>query len=452
LTRPFPYQIKTVRKLERFKGRGLLALEMGLGKSLCALLYLMRNPDALPAVVVCPASVKWTWEREAAKHAGWRAIVLEGTKPPSRGHWIKHKLVVLNYDILTPWLEYLDNLNPRTVILDECQALMTPTTKRTKAARKLCDGVPHVIALSGTPLVNRPMELWTTLNILRPEDFPSRWQFGHRYCGAKLTYWGWSFQGASRLDELQQKLIESSMIRYRKADVLDQLPAKRRSVVPLTLPDRKEYDHALKDFLGWLKGHNPGKADSASKAEQVVKLGYLKRLAAELKTKLIFGWLDDFLTASDEKIIVFGIHRKILGSLRERYKGQSVLIDGSVTGKKRRDYIDQFLRYERTRILFGNIRAAGVGWSAKGVSNVAFVELDWTPGAHVQAEDRCHGIGRGKEGVRSVIHYLVARDTVETNLVKLIQSKQKVLSKVLDGKKTPEDLDIFDQLCKELQQ
>ena len=456
MTIPYTFQVKAARQLHRWSGRGLVASEMGTGKSFTSLLYAMRHPEARPIVIVCPASVKWSWQRECAVHCGWSAEVLEGTKPPlfQLGQ-TKHAITIINYDILHAWLDFLKAMKPQLVIGDEVQYIKEPNTRRTKTFRELCKGVPHVLALSGTPLVNRPAEMFQTLNILRPDLFPSFWKFGHRYCAPRRAPWGVEFKGASNLNELHELLLNGQngspgvMVRTLKEDVLKDLPAKRRIVIPLDMERRQEYDLALNQFLVWLSQQHPGKVSSAMRAERLVQLGYLKRLAAELKGTALTEWVDSFLEDSDQKLLLFAVHRKIVAMLHARYP-ESVYVDGSVVGNKRQKTFDQFLNSNKTRILIGNVKAAGVGWSAKGVSTVAFAELPWTPGELTQAEDRVHGIGRGAEGIRSTAYFLVARESIEEKLLKILQDKSKVLRKTLDGGGKGDKLDIYDKLCEEL--
>ncbi len=235
------------------------------------------------------------------------------------------------------------------------------------------------------------------------------------------------------------------MIRRRKEDVLDQLPAKRRHVVTLPLSDRREYDLAHDDFIKWLIKHRPDKVGSAVKAEALVRGGYLKRLAGKLKLPSVIDWVNSFLEEDEGKLILFAHHIEVVEELHARWAKQSVMVNGSVSMKQRRMAEEEFLKSKRKRIFVGNMRAAGVGWSAKGVSTVAFAEMDWTPGAHQQAGDRTHGIGRGVEGQTSEEWWLVAKDTVEEKLVKLLQKKSRILDSVLDGKPS-KDFDVFDKL------
>jgi SWI/SNF-related matrix-associated actin-dependent regulator 1 of chromatin subfamily A len=409
VTVPYPFQLRGVRQLHRFGGRALLADEQGLGKTFQTYLYCSRHPEQKPVVVVCPASLKFVWEREARRHFGWRAEVLSGTKPPGVSLALSTaSLVVLNYDILWPWIPWLKNLKPKLVVLDECQYISGRHTKRTKGVEKLCEGVPHVLALSGTPLTNRPAELFPTLHLLRPDLFPSFYPYGHRYCGAKRNPFsgGMDYKGSSNLEELHKILLENLMVRRRKVDVLKELPSKTRCVVPLELPDYGEYNRALEDFLGWL---------------------------GERKC--------------DRKLVIFAVHKEVISKLRKHFGKGCVVVDGSTSLKNRRAAVDAFQGSRGCRVFIGNIKAAGKGLTLTAASDVAFAELDWTPGAHLQAEDRAHRIG-SKEAV--FIHYLVAKGTIEEHLVELLQSKQGTLSAVLDGGSRGEDLDIFDRLTERL--
>ena len=199
--RPYPFQKECVIEIERFEGRALISCEMGLGKTLISLWWAKRHDNSLPAVIVCPASVKYHWEQEA-KRVRLQSMVLEGRRS---SRLPDADLIILNYDILRYWFGRLREMKPQTIIADECQ-MVANQTKRTRAFVKLCKGVPHVLGLSGTPLVNRPIELWTILHTIRPDAFKSRMTYAHRYCAPQLIPWGWKYQGATHTRELHRIL------------------------------------------------------------------------------------------------------------------------------------------------------------------------------------------------------------------------------------------------------
>jgi len=334
-----------------------------------------------------------------------------------------------------------------TVVIDESQMAANPNVKRTKALKALCKRVPHVLALSGTPLVNRPIELQPILQLIRPDLFASRWDYAHRYCAPKWSPWGWQYTGASHLDELHEILSSEVMVRRLKADVMKELPPKTRSVIPVPLSDMNEYRRANLDFAAWLTRLDPVAARRALKAETLTKIGYLLRLAAKLKLPFVIQWINKWLEDCDEKLAVFAIHRQMIEALQEGCKARSVIVDGSVTGRHRHDVVRAFQNDRSIRLLIGNIQAAGVGITLTAANTVVFTEVAWRPGDHTQAEDRCHRIGTTEP---VFIYYLVGVDTVDEKLCELVQRKQEVLSATLDGRTGETDLDIYSMLIRRL--
>ena len=445
MTKLFKYQKEGVKQIEKFGGRVLLADEMGLGKTIQALYYHKRNKGGT-TVVICPSSVKYNWAREESIHIGEHAEILEGRTPPKREVFRKNNFIILNYEIVGGWLEYLKKLKPNLLILDECHYVKNRKAKRTKYVKQLAKICPHILALSGTPLTNRPAELWTVLNILKPNIFKSFMPYAMKYCDAKRNAWGWEFKGHKNLAELHDLLTFSCMVRRLKKDVLHDLPEKSRYVIPVEISDRSEYDEAEDDLISWLSKYSKQKANSAQRAERLVKMGYLKRLAGELKIESVIDWIEKFLFETDEKLLVFGIHKKVLDALKSKYPN-SVSIDGTTKSKDRQINVDRFQNDSKTRLFFGNIQAAGVGLTLTAASTVLFAELGWTPSEHSQAEDRIHRIGQTNV---ATCYYMIGIDTIEEKLSGIIQNKQNILNATLDGGEIEGDLNIFDQLQREI--
>ncbi len=451
MIKPFPYQREGVRLLARkFNGRGLLADSVGLGKSLQALLTLRELDDAWPTVIVCPASVKWHWQHEARQALNVHAAVLEGQTPPDDGHVPQRdRIYILNYDILPHWLSWLKDRSPRAVVIDESHYCQNPTAKRTKAVRALCRGLPYVLALSATPLQNRPIELWPTLNILWPALFPTRWDYGNKYCAPRLGRWGWEFKGATNVDGLHESLIEHGMVRRRLEDVEAELPEKLRSVQQLPLSDPDEYAKARDDFRGWLKKRDPAAVRRAMRAEAITRLNALRQLAARLKIRFAVDWANDTLRESGENLMLAAIHTKCIRTLARRVEAPCVVIDGSVTGRKRQAAVDQFRLDKKTRVCIAQIQAVGTGTNGLQGScrRLGVVELPWKPGECTQLEGRLHRLG---QTMRTFVTYLVGHGTVEQQMAELIQTKQGVVSGVLDGGAVDGDWDVFDLLLREM--
>lgn len=446
-TKLLPFQKEGVLQLERFDGRALLADDMGLGKTLQFLAWLNWNRKlATPAVVVCPASVKWHWESQASQHIGMSALVLSGRKAPKVLH-TKHNLIIVNYDILDAWLPALLKLGIKTVGLDECQKIKNKTTKAYKCCKKLCKNVEHILALSGTPLTNRAAELFTTINLLWPDEFPKFWKYTERYCNRQRRPWGWDISGSVRLKELHRRLKNLGMIRRLKTEVLKDLPAKVRNIIPVDIERAKEYQLAQDDFVKWWRVK---KMKRKIRAQQITKIGYLMRLAAELKLPAVIQLIQSCLQETDEKLVVFCSHYFMLDALQKQFKKLSVRIDGRTSSRKRKLAIDTFIHSSKTRLILGNILAMGTGTDGlQRASKTAIIaELPWTPGDLVQAEDRVFRIG---QKASTMIHFPVAKGTIEEKLITKLQNKQDNISKTLDGRSGKKNgFNIYDLLAEEL--
>jgi len=461
-----PYQAQGVAWYEAKNGRVLNADDMGLGKTLQTLAWLqLRKDSALPALVICPASLKINWAREALKFTELEPCLISGrdkkefTVFPGGS---RHDIYIVNYDILSEKTKCtacggkgrlfkggpkcrackgkgkivhahktLRELGIKTLVLDEWHKLKNRTADRTIAVTELARGVTHVIGLSGTPIENRPMELYHTLSLIDKTVVPNYWTFAQRYCGAKHNGFGWDFTGASNTDELHELLTRTIMIRRRKADVLKDLPPKTRSFIPLELTNRRAYAKAETDFRRWLqdtKGEDA--AEWAYNAEALAKITVLRKLVVEGKMKQVLQWIKDFLD-SGKKLVVFANHRAVIDRIMDEFKNVAVRVDGSVTGNKRQEAVDRFQHDDSVKLFVGNIKAAGVGLTLTAASDVAFLELPWTPTELDQAEDRCHRIGQ-TNAVN--VYYLLAADTIDEEMAELLDEKREVIESVMDGK------------------
>lgn len=446
----FPFQAEDLQRIEDLGGRALLASEMGLGKTIQALAYIDRR-QLFPAVVVCPASIKWNWDNEAAAHIGRRATILGTTKPPPV-NLAPNGIYIINYEVLHFWLKHLKKVKPAILVADEAHYLKTHTTVRFKAFEQLAKGVEKLLLITGTPMTNRPIELFPLLRLLHPSKFHNRNKFGFAFCEPRRRFGRWEFMGATNLRKLNRLLRNKwGMIRRRKKNVLDQLPEKRQVVIPLDAPQTKEYKEAARAAGDWVMTQwRPGMSND-QRMMGLALLGEEKRLAARMKLPQVYEWLDNWAESTGDKLIVFGIHKYIMRSLRERYEGRCLTVTGSTPQHKRKGIFEAFNTSRDYQFFFGNIKAAGTGWSARKCSDVVKVEIDWVPGNHTQATDRTHGIGRGLKGVPSTTYWLVARGTIEERLCKVIQKKQDNIDMALDGKKFDE-LKVFDLLCQSIKE
>lgn len=440
-----PFQEVGVNFLINRNGRAIIGDEMGLGKTVQALGYIHHSKER-PAIIVCPASLKGNWKNEVeAWIPNAKVNVISSGKNTKLTK--DEDIVIINYDILSKWKDEIKKIEPKIIVLDESHSIKNSKALRTKAAMSIAKKIPHVIALSGTPAINRPAELFNSIRLIEPKLFANFYEFGMKYCGATHNGYGWNFNGSSNLSELYE-ILKNVMIRRKKIDVLSDLPEKRFSFVPIELTNEKEYRDAENDIINYIK-QTKGRlaASKAESAETLVKIANLRRLAAKGSLANSFDWIDNFIEGSDQKLVIFANHREIIDEVVNRYKDMAVKIDGSVKPELRTDIVNRFQHDDSIRIFVGNIKAAGVGLTLTAASNVVFLELPWTPGELSQAEDRCHRIGQ-KNSVN--IWYLLPKNTIEETLAKMIDSKRKVLAEVLDGETSPKTDNMISELINDI--
>ncbi len=458
------FQFEDVRRINRdFDGRCLIGSEVGLGKTVTSLCYADRYLSDVSGPIICvvPAHLKLTWSRECLKHFGWRAEILSGQRVPPEGYPVSddpNRVYVINYDILCPpnwrrgsnlpldsWLRWLLRLRPRLLIADEGHYLGNHGTTRTSAVRKLARKCPHVLILTGTPIANKPPQLWPLLNILNPHLYPSRHDFCSEYTHARRQWYGWEYKGARNLESLHARLESEVMVRRRKADVMDQLPAVTNTVIPIEV-DLREYRRAESNFVGWLESEQPLMARNVAKAEELSKLHFLKRMAGRLKLNAVMRWVDDFLTDTDSKLLLGAIHYAVTTPLMEEFGKRAVNVNGKMNDRQKQHAFDRFNTDRTCRLLIGNVQAAGTGWSCTSTSDGALIELPWVPGEVTQFTGRLHGISRGKEGVPVHMRFLVAQDTVEMDICNLLQIKHMWSRRAIDGLPADEDFGLYDRI------
>ena len=464
----YPYQYEALEFADKRMGRVLIADEMGLGKTPNALGWLYSK-DLYPALIICPATIKLQWARETVRWLGIpeeSVSVVSGVRPMP----ITGQVAICNYDILSRRMADLVLFAPRAIIFDESHYIKEAGSKRSKTALLLSrlPSVQSVVALTGTPVLNRPKELWHQLLCVNPRIWPNWWQFAKRYCDAKQveTRWNetkkardmaWDYSGASHLDELDHTLRERVMVRRRKEDVMQYLPALETVTVPFEVNltsywrVREEVQARLaevRDQLRREREHINGLSEEvkemaiAGRAEgnSTVKLyGYLiqeitklKKEAALAKLGLAIDWVSDFVETG-EPLVVFTHHHDLSDSLVAGLAKRNIQVppplDGRMSTGRRHSLVSEFSAGAFPVIVCG-LKAMGVGVDGlqHRASHLAFLEFGWSPSDHAQAASRLHR--QGQENAVTA-HYLLAANTLDERIAELLDAKATVTSAVV---------------------
>jgi len=337
--------------------------------------------------------------------------------------------------------------------LDEAHYIKTAGADRTRATRKLCKGVPHVLALTGTPILNRPVEGWNIFHLLNPKVFNNWRDYVVRYCGGYKDKWGhWHTGMATNQQELHDKLRATIMIRRLKSQVLPQLPDKVRETVELEVPGAAVYLDAEKAFLGDLgktvlereqvqreiNTLPPDKRKERQKAfnkevqrEDMNILAALSKLRQSLAVEKVPAAAEFIqkILDSGQKVVVFAHHQKVIKALAKAFP-QGVVMDGNTTSLKREEVQKKFREDPSCNVFIGSIRACKEGIDLTAASTVVFVEQDWVPGYMRQAEDRC--LRHGQKNTVNVYYLLVAGSRVERQVMDILAAKTPMIDGVLD--------------------
>jgi hypothetical protein len=436
---------------------------MGLGKTVQAVGISNLDPSCRRVLVVCPASLKKNWRREWIKWCakGLSVAIAEGSKA-----WPTDDVVIVNYDVLHKFRSQIDAIDWDLLVADECHLVKNPKSRRTAAllgrkSRKPDERVDplqarRVVFLTGTPILNRPVEMFPLLERIDPNGLGDNFMaFAKRYCAAEQNRFGWDFSGASNLQELQVRLRGSVMVRRLKEEVLKELPPKRRQLIRLDSSETK----GLKAAVAALENQSKDSADRLTKlvadAEMAkalgmnayraaaAKLGAARKVAFEemararhdlavAKAPVVAQRVAELLDENEGmKIVVMAHHADVVDQLRGALGKYGVAeVTGRTAVGSRQAECDRFQIDKSCRAFIGTIKAAGVGLTLTAAHIVAFVELDWVPGNVSQAEDRCHRIGQ-KDSV--LVWHFVVEDSLDSRMVELLVSKQVVADEALNN-------------------
>ena len=428
---PMEHQKVAIEKLLA-NNKFILADDMGLGKTTAAVIASMES-GAKKVLIVCPASLKINWDREIKNYTDRKVLIVEGRKWGSTFDYY-----IINYDILKNYhtteksedsddYKLLVNEKFDLAIVDEAHYVSNSTANRTRLLNDVLETIPRVWLLTGTPMTSRPINYF---NLLKIVDSPLtlNWQsYVRRYCkGYQFTVGNrkvWNTSGASNLDELRER-TKSYVLRRMKTDILD-LPEKIVTPVFVELSS-KMYDEELEEFTR-ISNDNKDKETLSVTLNRLMKI---RQLIAYEKIPYTCEIIDKCLDQG-KKVIVFTNFTMSLDMLHEKYKKNSVILNGSMSKEKKQESVDRFQNEDKIKIFISNIIAGGVGITLTAGEVVVMNDLSFVPAHHSQAEDRAYRYGQ-KNSV--LVYYPVFENTVEKIIYNILQKKKNVIDQVMgDG-------------------
>ena len=366
--------------------RALLADEMGLGKTVQALGFI-ASLAAFPALLVVPPHLVRNWRREAERFMqlpdGVRVHVIRGLTPYQLP---PADLYIIHYLLLRGWKQALPNMRFGAVVFDEIQELRHAGTEKYSAASLLAGPCENVVGLSGTPIYNAGGEIWNVVNILDFHCLGDFESFSREWC------YGYASKLVAKPELLGEHLRrEGLMLRRLKADVLNELPPKRRLVSEIDWNDAL-YRELMRPVAAQLKKLD--EAQSASERALIEdQICSLERQATGIAKAPYAAAFVRALVEGGEKVLLFAHHHAVMDAYKRELKAlKPAFITGRENDKQKDASLKAFME-GRTDLCAISLRSAS-GLNLQRATCVVFGELDWSPAVHAQAEDRAHRIGQ----------------------------------------------------------
>lgn len=421
-----PFQEEAANKMIGFlkANKGCYnACEMGLGKTIQTIVT-CNTMKFKYVLIVCPAIMCLVWENEIEK---WKVDATH-IKGPT---YTQYEVISYNKACQQKNLEYLSSIKWDCLILDEAHYVKSTEAKRTKTVlNKIWPCATYHIALSGTPFTRSVVDGYTLFNKFNPAAFPEYMPFCYRYAYVKRTPWGDKFFGVKHAEELQAIIRNSFYVRYRKDEVLKDLPAKRFTKISLpksyAVQPPEDQKQTLEDAIKAIK-------DKVLRGEPIpvvpVHVAAIKRLQGEKKTGPIIEFVQDLLD-QEIPVVMFAYHKSVIKIYEEAFKKEKpAVITGETSAVQRQRAVDCFQKGE-SRLFIGQFTAAGVGITLTASSTVVLGELEWSPAVISQCVDRCHRIGQHS----SVnIYYFSVEESIDEDIIEVVMDKARDFAKVIEN-------------------
>jgi len=402
----YPHQDEAKHFLLDHK-RAILADQPRVGKTLPTAAAALEH---LPVLVVCPAIAKTVWEAAFCKLSNASVRVVNGKNDAMKT--TDHQVVIINYDLL----QYFNNAGYKTLVLDECHRIKNPLAKRTASASLLMKQVERVYALSGTPIPNRPVELWPILHGLG--IYRGGWyDFAARYAKMWRSPWGLDVSGSSNIPELKA-LMKPHVMRRKKEDVFKDYQAPQVSLITFDLPNNKREQEFDADALV----ANPNALLAFEGLAEIM------REAGMRKVGMAAEFIDDLLNAG-EPVVVFAHHKDVVAELVKELKAHKPVTVVGDTPRAQRDKAIEAFQAGKTKCIVGNIQSMSEGVDLSAADTIVFVECTWSTSALEQASSRVENIA--KSSVKPLIYILTIRASLDHTVLAKILAKQNIINQII---------------------
>ena len=405
----FPHQ-QEAKLFLLSRRRAILADQPRVGKTLPTAAAALEN---LPALIVCPAIAKTVWEAAFSKLAPNVLVhVVNGKRGASEIN--SADITIINYDVLQYGVTQCDRYN--TLVLDECHRIKNPKAARTKAAMLAMKKIDCVYALSGTPIPNRPIELWPILHGLG--IYRGGWyDFAARYAKMWAAPWGLDTSGASNLGELKE-LMKPHVLRRKKENIFKDYKEPQVSLITFDLPsDKREQGFDADALLA-----NPNALLAFEGLAEVMREAGMRKVSAASE------FIDDLLQAG-EPVVVFAHHKDVVIELQDKLKDHKPVIVVGDTTRLKRDMAIESFQAGKTKLIIGNIAAMSEGVDLSAADTIVFVECTWSTSALEQASSRVENIN--KSGIPPVIYILTIKASLDHTVLAKVLKKLNVVSQII---------------------
>ena len=445
----FHFQNDGVRFIESSNARCLVGDEMGLGKTVQALAFLLMHPENRPFLWIGKSSLKYQYQYEVMRWMGEEhfAQVLDGGRDKLIPGFVGH---IVSYDLLRnmkkefSMLEQCKKVGIKTLILDECQQIKDSQSQRTAFTRELARVIPHVIALSGTPIKNHAGEFFPVLNIIRPDIYSNESRFLMNKCS---TYWNgytWKTGGLADPKRFHEE-TKNYIIRRERAEVLPDLPKVQRSFTFAQELGKKveaEYIREFKEFRtaynskGW-EGEFDNDPDSPPDST-IARLSRLRHLVGWAKIDPCIDFCMEFLGSTDRKLTIFTHHKDVSETLVEKLNSvlhelelePALYLHAGLDSERRYDLVNKFRDSKLTRIMVASTLASGEGLNLQFCSDCILLERQWNPANEEQAEGRFPRPGSTASSIAAT--YFTAVGTVDEFFAEIVEKKREIVHNTLN--------------------